>query len=33
VVGVILLCLFYFSLRLPVAGVLLFVLAWLDYRS
>jgi len=32
VVGVILLCLFYFSLRLPVAGVLLFVLAWLDYR-
>ena len=32
VVGVILLCLFYFSARLPIGGGLLLVLAWLDYR-
>ncbi len=30
--GVILLCLFHFSLRLPLAGVLLLVAAWLDYK-
>jgi hypothetical protein len=32
VLGVILLCLFHFSLRLPIAGVLLLVAAWLDYK-
>ena len=30
--GVLCLCLFHFSLRLPIVGVLLFVAAWLDYK-
>jgi hypothetical protein len=32
VLGVVLLCLFRFGFRLPLAGVLLLVVAWLDYR-